>query len=139
MARRRIGQEQLWSERAARPGGATLDEVAALIDWAVLDQLLTGISASAKVSLAGRPWRCFERNWSLPGMTYPTCAWPKRLATVPAFAGSAASQRTRRRRSEPPLSASVVNWCGWGSTVRYSRPSSVSSTLANRLHPGTVT
>lgn len=48
MARRRIGQEQLWTERAVRPGGASLDEVAALVDWAELDQLLAGISSSAK-------------------------------------------------------------------------------------------
>lgn len=48
MARRRIGQEQLWCQRAARPGGASLDEVAELVDWAELDQLLIGISSSAK-------------------------------------------------------------------------------------------
>ena len=48
MARRRIGQEQLWRERATRPGGASLDEAAALVDWAELDRLLAGISASAK-------------------------------------------------------------------------------------------
>ena len=48
MARRRIGQEQLWGERAPRSGGASLDEVAALVDWAELDQLLTGVSSSAK-------------------------------------------------------------------------------------------
>ena len=48
MARRQIGQEQLWVERAARSIGALLDEVAALVDWTELDQLLAGISASAK-------------------------------------------------------------------------------------------
>ncbi len=48
MSRRQIGQEQFWGSRAARPGGASLDEVAVLLDWTELDQLLAGISASAK-------------------------------------------------------------------------------------------
>ena len=48
MARRQIGQEQLWRERATRPGGGSLDEAAALVAWAELDRLLAGISASAK-------------------------------------------------------------------------------------------
>ena len=48
MARRRIGQERLWAERAARSIGTSLDEVAALVDWSELDLLLAGISASSK-------------------------------------------------------------------------------------------
>jgi IS5 family transposase len=48
MARRRIGQEKLWGHRAARRVGTSLDEVAALVDWTELDQLLVGISASPK-------------------------------------------------------------------------------------------
>ena len=48
MARRRIGQEQLWGERAARSIGASLDEVSALVDWAEHDELLSSISSSSK-------------------------------------------------------------------------------------------
>src|SRR4051812_30932179 len=48
MARRRIGQEQLALGRDQRRGTSPLDEVAALVDWAELDGLLSGISAAAK-------------------------------------------------------------------------------------------
>ena len=48
MARRRIGQEQLWGERAARSIGPSLDEVSALVDWAEHDELLSSISSSSK-------------------------------------------------------------------------------------------
>src|SRR5215203_5761805 len=48
MARRRIGQEQLALGSDEPRGGSSLDEVAALVDWAELDCLLAGISASAK-------------------------------------------------------------------------------------------
>jgi IS5 family transposase len=48
MARRQIGQEQLALSSDAPRGGAALDEVAALIDWAEIEGLLSGISASAK-------------------------------------------------------------------------------------------
>ena len=49
MARRRIGQERLAVGGGAAPrGGASLDEVAALVDWSELDRVLADISASAK-------------------------------------------------------------------------------------------
>jgi IS5 family transposase len=48
MARRRIGQERLAVGGLERRGGTSLDEVATLVDWAALDGLLAGISASAK-------------------------------------------------------------------------------------------
>src|SRR3954447_19538643 len=48
MARRQIGQEHLALGGAELRGGASLDAVAALIDWAEIDRLLAGISASAK-------------------------------------------------------------------------------------------
>jgi IS5 family transposase len=48
MARRPIGQEQLAIGGPEPRGGTSLDEVAALVDWAELDGLLAGISASAK-------------------------------------------------------------------------------------------
>ena len=60
MARRRIGQEELWRKRAARPGGASLDEVAALVDWAGLDHLLAGISSSTKGELGWPPLALFR-------------------------------------------------------------------------------
>ena len=44
----KIGQEQLWGERATRPINASLDEVLTLVDWTELDQLLAGISTSSK-------------------------------------------------------------------------------------------
>ena len=48
MARRRIGQEQLVVGDLAARGGTSLDEVAALVNWIELDDLLAGISAAAK-------------------------------------------------------------------------------------------
>lgn len=48
MARRRIGQERLAVDGTEPRGGTSLDEVAALVDWAELDRLLAGVSASAK-------------------------------------------------------------------------------------------
>src|SRR5215210_1522234 len=48
MARRRIGQERLAVGGAEPRGGTSLDEVAALVDWAELDRLLAGISAAPK-------------------------------------------------------------------------------------------
>ena len=53
MARRRIGQEQLALGSDEPRGGSSLDEVAALVDWAELDCLLAGISASASITVAG--------------------------------------------------------------------------------------
>jgi len=48
MARRQIGQERLALGGAEQHGGTALDEIAAVVDWAELDRLLSGISASAK-------------------------------------------------------------------------------------------
>lgn len=48
MVRRRINQERLMVGGTEPRGGTPLDEVAALIDWAELDRLLAGISASPK-------------------------------------------------------------------------------------------
>jgi transposase, IS5 family len=48
MSRRRIGQERLAVGGAQARGGTSLDEMAALVDWAELDRLLAGISASPK-------------------------------------------------------------------------------------------
>jgi transposase, IS5 family len=48
VARRRIGQERLAMGGVGPCGGTSLDEVAALVEWAELDNLLAGISASPK-------------------------------------------------------------------------------------------
>ena len=48
MARRQIGQERLVLDRAELRGGSSLDKVAALLDWAEVDTLLSGISASPR-------------------------------------------------------------------------------------------
>ena len=48
MARRRIGQERLDVGGLAHWGGTSLDEMAALVDWAKVDRLLAGISASVQ-------------------------------------------------------------------------------------------
>ena len=48
MARRRIGQEQLWLDCRPARRQSSLDEVAGLVDWSELDGLLAGISAAAK-------------------------------------------------------------------------------------------
>jgi IS5 family transposase len=48
MARRRIGQEQLNLTGMRPRGGTSLDELAGLIDWMELGQLLSDISASPK-------------------------------------------------------------------------------------------
>jgi IS5 family transposase len=47
MARRRIGQEDLLARPEPR-SGASLQQLAALIDWAEIERRLIGVSASAK-------------------------------------------------------------------------------------------
>ena len=60
MARRRIGQEKLWGQQKARSGGGSSDEVAVLVDWVELGQLLAGISSSAKGELGWPPLALFR-------------------------------------------------------------------------------
>lgn len=48
MPRREIGQERLALDSQQARGGSSLDEAAALVDWAELERLLADISASAK-------------------------------------------------------------------------------------------
>jgi IS5 family transposase len=54
MARRRIGQERMAVGVDPARGGASLDALSCLVDWAALDRLLLDISASAKGE-PGRP------------------------------------------------------------------------------------
>ncbi len=60
MARRRIGQEQLPLGSPGASGGTSLDEVAALIDWAAVDHLLACISAAAKGEAGWPPLALFK-------------------------------------------------------------------------------
>ena len=60
MARRRIGQNQLALHGTASRGSMSLDAVAALMDWAELDRLLAGISASAKGEQGWPPLALFR-------------------------------------------------------------------------------
>ena len=60
MAQRRIGQEQLAIGGPEPRGGTSLDEVAALVDWAELDRLLAGISASVTGELGWPPLALFR-------------------------------------------------------------------------------
>ena len=60
MARCWIGQEQLAVGGTQPRGGTSLDGVAALVDWAELDHLLAGISASAKGKRGWPPLALFR-------------------------------------------------------------------------------
>ena len=60
MARRQIGQEQLALSSDGPRGGTPLDEIVALVDWAELDCLLSGISASAKGERGWPPLALFR-------------------------------------------------------------------------------
>ncbi len=60
MARRRIGQEQSPLGGSGAPGGTSLDEVAALVNWTTLDQLLADISAAAKGEAGWPPLALFK-------------------------------------------------------------------------------
>src|SRR3954449_220835 len=60
MARRQIGQEQPVLGGAEPRGGTALDEIAAVVDWAELDRLLSGLSASAKGEPGWPPLALFK-------------------------------------------------------------------------------
>jgi IS5 family transposase len=60
MARRRIGQEQLKLESNQGRRSSSLDEIAALIDWAEIDRHLAPIYASAKGEQAWPPLSLFK-------------------------------------------------------------------------------
>lgn len=60
MARRQIGQEQLAVGDCSPRGGTSLDEVAALVDWAEVDELLVDISAAPKGEPAWPPLALFK-------------------------------------------------------------------------------
>jgi transposase, IS5 family len=60
MARRRIGQEQICSRVEQARGGASLDEMLGLIEWAEIDRHLVGIYAAAKGELGWPPSALFK-------------------------------------------------------------------------------
>jgi transposase, IS5 family len=60
MARRRIGQESLNVSGRESRGSKSLDELVRLVDWAELDRVLAGISASRKGELAWPPLALFR-------------------------------------------------------------------------------
>ena len=60
MARRCIGQDQLVIGSNDVRGGASLDQIAGLLDWAALDGLLAGISASPKGEPGWPPLALFQ-------------------------------------------------------------------------------
>ena len=60
MARRCIGQDQLVIGSIDVRGGASLDQIAGLLDWAALDGLLAGISASPKGEPGWPPLALFQ-------------------------------------------------------------------------------
>ena len=60
MARRRIGQERLAVGGLAPRGDTSLDEMSALINWAEVDGLLAGVSASAKGERGWPPLALFR-------------------------------------------------------------------------------
>jgi IS5 family transposase len=60
MARRRIGQEQLDLEADQRRQSGSLNEIAALIDWAAIDQVLSPIYASTKGEQGWPPLTLFK-------------------------------------------------------------------------------
>jgi transposase, IS5 family len=60
MARRRIGQERLRIEPPQSRRSGSLDEIAALIDWAEIDRHLTAIYASAMGEQGWPPLALFK-------------------------------------------------------------------------------
>lgn len=60
MARRRIGQERLAVGGFAPRGRTSLDEMSALVNWAEVDGLLAGVSASAKGERGWPPLALFR-------------------------------------------------------------------------------
>ena len=60
MARRRIGQERLAIGGLVPRGSPSLDEMSALMNWAEVDGLLAGISASAKGERCWPPLALFR-------------------------------------------------------------------------------
>jgi IS5 family transposase len=71
MARRRTGQEHFIARPEPR-SGASLMELAGLIDWSEIDHTLAGISAATKGEAAWPPMALFRALLLAPGTTCRT-------------------------------------------------------------------
>jgi len=110
MARWQIGQERLGIGGLKPRGGTSLNEVAALADWAEIEGLLAGIFAAARGEQGWLPLALFRTRLIAPGTTCRTCAWPRRWTIAADSAGFAAWQPTNRPPSAPPFWGFVRNW-----------------------------
>ncbi len=122
MARRRIGQERLSVGGLEPRGGRSLDELAGLVNWAELDVLLAGISASAKANrlaatgtVSGPP---LATSHDLSDVRLADALDDR--ASFRRFCGFAAVEPALSARHS---SASAPSWCAVSWTGRCSRPS----------------
>ena len=129
MARRRIGQEQLAIDGAGRPPrGTSLDGLALLVDWAELDHVLAGISATAKGELGWPPLALFRALLLATWHDLSDVRLAEALNDRASVRRSFGLRPTSPRRNAPPLSASVRRCCvvAWiGPCSRLSRASSM--------------
>lgn len=111
MARRRIGQERLLVSGAEPRGSTSLDEVAALVDWTVLDRLLAGVSAAAKGEPGWPPLALFRAlllaTWHDLSDVRLAEALDDR-ASFRRFCGFAAHERTPERTAFVRFRAALV-------------------------------
>ena len=95
-------------------GGTSLDEVAALVDWAELDGMLAGISASPEGEPGWPPLALFRAlllaTWHDLSDVRLAEALDDR-ASFRRFCGFAALRLRSPRPSAPPSSASGPSWC----------------------------
>ncbi len=102
-------------------GGTSLDEVAALVDWAEIEGLLAGISAAARGEQGWPPLALFRALLIATCIDVSDVRRAEALddrASFRRFCGFASHEPTP---SAPPLCGFVRNWCGWGWTGRCSR------------------
>jgi transposase, IS5 family len=111
MARRQIGQNRLALDGTVSHGSTSLDAVAALIDWAELDHLLAGISASAKGEQGWPPLALFRAlllaTWHDLSDVRLAAALDDR-ASFRRFCGFAASEPTPERTAFVRFRAELV-------------------------------
>ncbi len=120
MARRRIGQERLAVGGLEPRGGTSLDEVAALVDWAELDRLLADISASPTGELGWPPLALLRALLLATWHDLSDVRLAEALDDRPASGGSVVSQPMSPRPSARPSSASVPSWsaAAWTGSFR---------------------
>ena len=106
MARRQIGQERLALSSDGPRGGTSLDAIAALVDWAELDRLLSGISALAKGEPGWPPLALFRALLLATWHDLSDVRLAEALDDRASFRRFWALRLTSPRPSAPPLSAS---------------------------------